>query len=409
MFPDAETCDSNCEKRERCGFRTTLSATTRNTRSCYHVGNAISKIPGAVPYRAADRGLYRVKKDCRALVAFVDPEIQTPLHEKLLGRDPRIRELNEVIVQLADTHLAVFIAGETGTGKDIVAKLLHELSNRREKPFVKVNCPAIPKDLFESELLGFERGAFTGALSARAGRFELARDGTIFLDEIAEIPVFVQIKLLQILDGEPYMRIGGTKPLEPRARVVAATNIPLEQAIADGRLRKDIAFRLSETVLYLPPLRQRRGDIPLLAEHFNFNACKQMGKPYEPLDSEIVSRLQRRDWPGNVRELAGRIKEYLVTGVLESLVGSEDDANESLPQPNVGAAHFAMEAKRFPSLKEAAQSAVEAAECALIEEALRHTRWNRRQTARLLKTSYSSLLRRIDAYHIGKNRRDEPI
>lgn len=332
-----------------------------------------------------------------------EQELVSPLHEKLLGADPRIKEINHLVRQLAQTNLTVLVAGETGTGKDIIAKLLHKLSTRYGKPFVKVNCPSIPESIFESELFGYERGAFTGAYNSRPGRFELAHEGTIFLDEISEIPSRVQVKLLQILDGEPFMRIGGTAPLRADARVIAATNVPLDEAVEEGRLRKDVSFRLSEVVIHLPPLRTRRGDIPLLAEHFNYNACRLMKKEYHRLSSDTFRRLQDQDWPGNVRELAGRVKEYVATGQLDALFTPPASVNLSGDAESAGPGAAPSNGPRqFLTLKEAARQAAEAAERNLIEETLRYTLWNRRKAAKLLNTSYSSLLRRIETYKIGK-------
>jgi DNA-binding NtrC family response regulator len=349
---------------------------------------------------------------------FKDEEIRVPLHERLVGADPRIREINGLVGQLAQTNLTVLIIGETGTGKDIVARLLHTLSPRTERPFIKVNCPSIPEGVFESELFGYEKGAFTGAHTSRPGRFELAHGGTIFLDEICEAPLMFQGKLIQVLDGEPFMRIGGTQPVKSDVRVVAATNIPLDDAISGGRLRKDVSFRLSEVVLHLPALRERRNDIPMLAEHFNYNMRKTLKRPYEPLRPELLQRLAEQDWPGNVRELAGRVKEYVATGLPETLFSdakpsasahvvapaSVDVKNEDRQREASGSFDGGAPPEReFMSLKEAARRAADQAERALIEETLRYTLWNRRKAAKLLKTSYSSLLRRIDAYEIGKS------
>lgn len=347
---------------------------------------------------------------------FREKEIRVPLHEHLLGNDPHIREIDSLVAQLAQTNLTVLIVGETGTGKDIVARQLHKLSPRAEKPFIKVNCPSIPEGVFESELLGYERGAFTGAHTSRPGRFELAHGGTIFLDEICEAPVHFQGKLIQVLDGEPFMRIGGTTPVYADVRVVAATNIPLDEAISSGRVRKDVSFRLSEVVIHLPPLRERRGDIPMLAEHFNYNMSRMLKREYVPLDTNLVERLIEQDWPGNVRELAGRVKEYVATGLAEVLLaepkpaGPADAASQKKPMRRLkdagrdgdGAPDPTAE-REFIPLKEAARRAADMAERTLIEETLRYTLWNRRKAAKLLKTSYSSLLRRIEAYEIGKS------
>lgn len=338
-----------------------------------------------------------------ALLNQWEEDIYSPLHERLIGADPRIKEINHLIRQLAQTNLTVLISGETGTGKDIVAKLLHKLSPRYGKPFVKVNCPSIPEGIFESELFGYERGAFTGAYNSRPGRFELAHEGTLFLDEISEIPTRVQIKLLQILDGEPFMRIGGTAPLNADARLIAATNVGLNEAVAQGRLRKDVSFRLSEVVIQLPPLRSRRSDIPLLAEHFNYNACRLMKKEYRRLSDDLLDRLQEADWPGNVRELAGRVKEYVATGQVEALFASPTPARDKAPVVQAEPAAAEPGPRKFVTLKEAARRAAENAERSLIEETLRYTLWNRRKAAKLLNTSYSSLLRRIETYKIGKS------
>lgn len=332
--------------------------------------------------------------------------IATPLHEQLLGRSRRILEVNALVARLAQVDLCVLIRGETGTGKDIVASQLHRLSPRYGKPFIKVNCPSIPADILESELFGYERGAFTGADTAKPGRFEMAHEGTLFLDEICETAPQVQVKLLQVLDGEPILRIGGTVPVRSDTRVVAATNLDLDEAVAMGRLRKDVSFRLREVVVELPPLRERREDISLLAEHFNYNMCKMLKKEYVPLTPDILFALMQLDYPGNVRELSGRIKKYVTTGSEELLLAEESATGVPASAPGgpvqMGTGVAMREERTFLPLKEAARRAAEAAERALIEETLNYTLWNRRKAAKLLRTSYSSLLRRIDAYGIGK-------
>ena len=333
-----------------------------------------------------------------------------PLHETLVGQSKFIRDTDELISLLADSNLTVLITGETGTGKDIVARLLHRRSHRSSFPFVKVNCPALPHDLLESELFGYEKGAFTGARTAKPGRFELADKGTIFLDEIAEIPESIQVKLLQVLDGEPFMRIGGQKPVQVSTRIVAATNIPIDVAVREGRLRKDVSFRLNEFVVHMIPLRERPEDIPLLIEYFNFHFCGRLEKEHRPVPAALMEAVQRQPLRGNIRELAARVKEYVATGSDESLT---EDKSTKGARPSPGALQAARpgappQSKAVPettfmSLKEAARQAIRQAEMALIEEALKHTLWNRRKAAKLLRVSYSSLLRRIDAYEIGKS------
>lgn len=331
----------------------------------------------------------------------------TPMHERLLGNNPRIREINEFIRELARTNLTVFVTGETGTGKDIVATLIHNRSTRANRPFIKINFPSIPESILENELFGHERGAFTGAHSSRPGRLELARDGTIFLDEISEVPLYVQSKLIHVLDKEPFMRIGGTRSITMKARIVAAANMGLDESVAQGRLHSDVAFRLREAVIDLPPLRERPDDIPLLAEHFNYHACKMLGKDYQRLNQEVVEYLKTLPWPGNVRELAGRIKEFITTGSYNALFGQENDrgdggGNGRRNLEDVASSLSGLVEKRFMSLNEARRMAAEQAERSLIEATLRYTLWNRRKAAKLLNTSYSSLLRRIDRYKIGR-------
>lgn len=338
--------------------------------------------------------------------------IRAPLNEGLLGVSEAIVKVRELLMRLSKSEITALINGESGTGKDIAARMLHKNSTRYGKPFIKVNCPAIPESILESELFGYERGAFTGARTSKPGRFELANHGTIFLDEIAETSYTVQGKLLQVLDGEPVMRIGGVTPVSVDVRIVAATNIALEDAVRRGVVREDLYFRLSDVIVRMPPLRERREDIPLLAEHFNYNYSERLGKTYEPFAQDVMDEISRLDWVGNVRELGACVKKYVATGNPEALFpeantpsGASAAPRETPVSPEALASRVETkpgDGKKFVPLKVATQRAVEETERALIEEALRHTLWNRRKAAKLLDISYSSLLRRIDAYQIGK-------
>lgn len=337
-------------------------------------------------------------------------QVQAPLHDRLLGRSPAIQEVCDLIGSLARTELTVLITGETGTGKDIAARMLHRHSLRNGKPFIKVTCPAFPESLLESELFGYEPGAFTGARSSKVGLYELAHEGTIFLDEIGAISQPVQSKFLQVLDGEPFMRIGGVTPVTASVRVIAATNVSLDEAQRRGKLRKDICFRLSEVVIHIPPLRERREDIPVLAEHFNYNFSLAQKRRYHPLTRDILRRMAELDWAGNVRELAGRVKEYVTTTDPACLLenSSPVDAGQAVERALIDRSNGRTRAsenfeRRIVPLKEATRKAVEETERTLIEDTLAHTLWNRRKAAELLQISYSSLLRRIDAYNIGKS------
>ncbi|MEA3365517.1 MAG: sigma-54 dependent transcriptional regulator, partial [Candidatus Hydrogenedentes bacterium] len=260
-------------------------------------------------------------------------EIRVPLHEQLLGESDVIREPREMITRLASSKLTVLLTGESGTGKDIAARMLHNLSPRLGKPFIKVNCPAIPESILESELFGYERGAFTGARNSKPGRFELANKGTMFLDEITETPYTVQAKLLQVLDGEPFIRIGGVTPIHTDVRIVAATNVELEDAVRQGKIREDVYYRLSEVHVRMPALREHPEDIPLLAEHFNYHFSQKQGRDYHPLDQSLVSQMQSQPWPGNVREMAARVRKYIATGNPETLLteGGPETLEEITP------------------------------------------------------------------------------
>ena len=333
----------------------------------------------------------------------------SPLGERLLGNDPEIVGIRAFAKRLARTDLTVFVTGETGTGKDIVANLIHGMDSRVKEPFVKVNCPSIPEEVLESELFGHDRGAFTGAHTSRPGRLELAQNGTVFLDEICETSLRFQGKLSQVLDGEPFMRVGGTRPIPMKARIIAASNRDLDAAVAEGRLREDIAFRLKEATVHLPPLRARQDDIPLLADHFNYHGCQMLGKEYRELELDILEHLKALDWPGNVRQLAARVNEFVVTGSRGALFIQDSGDAAMIPGTKVEDSGtdatgppLVLPGKRFMPLKEAGRLAADKTERELIEQTLRYTLWNRRKAARLLSTSYSSLLRRIAKYKIGK-------
>jgi transcriptional regulator with PAS, ATPase and Fis domain len=330
-------------------------------------------------------------------------EVALPLHEHLLGDSAAMREANALIERLAPSSLTVLISGETGTGKDIAARRLHKLSPRHGKPFVKVNCPSLPETIIESELFGHDRGAFTGARTNKPGRMELANSGTIFLDEITEIPPSTQSKLMQVLDGDPIIRVGGTRAIPIDVRILAATNVPLDVAEQSGRLRRDIGFRLSEVVVFLPSLRQRPEDIPLLTAHLLYHLCREHDKPVMVIEDRVIQEMQAQKWPGNVRELASRVKKFVATGKVDLLLEGEAEDSMSAAGTDLDTgANNGSRQKEFLPLKEVARRAAENAERAMIEEALQYTLWNRRKAAKLLHISYSSLLRRIEAYNIGK-------
>ena len=321
-------------------------------------------------------------------------------YDKLIGDSPSMLQIKAVIEQVADSELTVLIRGESGTGKEIVARMLHSLSNRKSGPFVKVNCAAIPHELLEAELFGYEKGAFTGAHKTKPGRFEMANKGTIFLDEIGDMPLELQSKLLQVLEQYEFMRVGGIKTIKVDTRIVCATNRDLEKALKEGTIREDLFYRLNEVTLNLPPLREKREDIPLLIEHFLQNYYALYNKNYRPLAPTTIELLQSFDWPGNVRQMENLIKQVVVRedeNVLRDAIQSRPvESYSAIPSINL-----ISDPKGF-SLKERVGATVASEEKILITQALHKTNWNRRKSAQLLEISYRSLLYKIKEYAIGQ-------
>jgi two-component system response regulator AtoC len=337
----------------------------------------------------------------------------------LLGSSPEMREVSELIRQVADTDVTVLVRGESGTGKELVARAIHATSTRRDRTFVKVNCAALPSELLESELFGFERGAFTGAIQHKPGKFEFANHGTMFLDEISELQPPLQSKLLQVLQDGEFARLGSREDVRVDVRVVAATNRNLEQAVAEGQFREDLYYRLNVVCISLPPLRQRRDEIPALTESFLRQYSEHYNRPLFSLAADTMRLFGEHDWPGNVRELENIIKRMVILGTDEPI--RKDLANailartrragpipalqtpvvqEGLPAAVAAAQPIAPPAPApMPpptgSLKDIARQAAREAERGLIFRTLQQTRWNRREAAQLLGISYKALLYKI--------------
>jgi nitrogen regulation protein NR(I) len=325
----------------------------------------------------------------------------------IIGESQPIQELYTILERVADTPTTVLITGESGTGKELVARALHENSSRKDRPFIKVNCAAIPKDLMESELFGYERGAFTGAVASKPGRFELASGGTLFLDEIGEIPNEMQVKLLRVLQESEFERVGGIKTIHVDVRLVAATNRDLKREIASQSFREDLYYRLNVVPIALPALRDRRSDIPHLIAYFiaKFNA--RLRKSIEGIEQEALERLCAYGWPGNIRELENVI-ERAVLFADGSKIRMEDLAEElkgpvqpdsaharapaSVPADLVSAAAAAAGAGApTDGLKEQVKAAMSRLEKDLIVRALKQTQGNVTHAARLLKISRKGL------------------
>ena len=307
----------------------------------------------------------------------------------IFGCSEAMREVRLKMDRIADAAVPVLIRGESGTGKEIIAKMLHQRSARRGGPFVKINCPAIPSTLVESELFGYEKGAFTGADVKKLGLVELAHGGTLFLDEIAELDIGLQSKLLQLLQDGQFYAIGAKKEKQVEVRFICATNRILEREIEAGTFRQDLFYRIKVVSLTLPALRDRRGDVPLLIEHFLRTYSQQFGRGLRPLSAKTSSALEQYSWPGNIRELENLIKSYVIL-CSEDVIRGELLQGENGSNGNGNGKATAVD-KPPTSLK----AAVRDLEHRLILRTLEEQHWNRRRAAKILKISYRSLLYRL--------------
>ncbi len=324
----------------------------------------------------------------------------------LLGNHSSIQKIRELITMVSDMAFNVLIMGETGTGKEVVARLLHLASARRDRRFVKVNCAALPLTLLESELFGYEKGAFTGADKFKPGKFEIASEGVIFLDEIGDMPMVLQAKLLQVLQSGEFTRLGGTKDVKVNAWVIAATNHDLDSDMREGKFREDLYYRLNIIRIDIPPLRERKEDIPLLADYFIQKYRRELNiRDGFKLSPELEKLFQEYHWPGNVRELSSSILRLLV-GDDPELIKSEFIKNmeaDGIPAPEglIPVPYSLVEPPKtkvitesgngLKSLKELKKEATQQIEARVIRHALKLTGWNKRQASRLLKISYKAL------------------
>jgi transcriptional regulator with GAF, ATPase, and Fis domain len=308
-----------------------------------------------------------------------------------------MKAIHEVVARVADSPSTILITGESGTGKGLIAQELHRLSSRRDKALIKVNCAAIPKDLVESELFGYEKGAFTGAVGSKPGRFELADGGTIFLDEIGEIPVEIQVKLLRALQESEFERVGGVRTITVDVRLIAATNRDLKALIAEGRFREDLFYRLAVVPMELPPLRERREDIPMLVGHFIEKFNRRLGKRVEGVDPEAMLILQSYGWPGNIRELENLMERSVLfaDGPIVEATQLPDALREKAPGVPVPIAAVgpiaAIASPAGASMKEIVRQAQAELERGLIAAALEETGGNVTRAAKRLQISRKSL------------------
>ncbi|MDD5434130.1 MAG: sigma-54 dependent transcriptional regulator [Nitrospira sp.] len=336
----------------------------------------------------------------------------------ILGESKRIVEVKNIIRRVSEPDITVLVRGESGTGKELAAQAVYKCSKRKNKPFVKVLCAAIPEGLLESELFGHEKGAFTGAYRGNPGKFEFANGGTIFLDEIGDVPHSLQVKLLQVLQDGEFSKIGG-KEVKVDVRVIAATNKNLERGVVSGSFREDLFYRLNVVSITMPPLRERREDIHVLAEFFLNKYCALYNKIYRPLSKEIMDRFMIYNWPGNVRELENIVKRIIVLDSekieLVSHIEATDkkethqDNNKETEKAALlgdpggapgGAPGGVQVSNKVFSLKEIAQEAVQKAEEVAIRNALQACKWNKRKASELLCISYKTLFHKMRQYNL---------
>ncbi|MCD6427127.1 MAG: sigma-54-dependent Fis family transcriptional regulator [Caldisericaceae bacterium] len=326
--------------------------------------------------------------------------------DEIIGDSPKMQEVYKAIGRVADSDATVLIRGESGTGKELVAKAIYLHSNRRNKPFIVVNCAAIPENLLESELFGHEKGAFTDAISRHIGKFEQAKDGTIFLDEIGDMSLPLQAKLLRVLQEKTFERVGGHETLVSNARVLAATNRDLEQLVSEGKFREDLFYRLNVVTIHIPPLRERKEDIPLLVNYFISKYSRKYGKVIQGVSEEVMKIFMDYNWPGNVRELENAIargviissvplimKEHLPPELLQKIESEEKINSASKSGTN-------KENTEDPVV-EPLPDAIAKLEKEMIIKALRKCNGNKTKAAKLLGISRKSLFNKIRDYKIN--------
>jgi two-component system nitrogen regulation response regulator NtrX len=314
---------------------------------------------------------------------------------EIVGKTPVMRILMEKVEKVATTPARVLITGENGTGKELVARALHRMSARASKPFVEVNCAAIPGELIESELFGHMKGSFTGAISDRAGKFEQANKGTLFLDEIGDMSLAAQAKVLRVLQDNVITRIGGAKPISVDVRVIAATNKTLENEIASGKFREDLYYRLNVVPIHVPPIRERREDISMLAQYFAATLSAREGIPPRTFTPDALERLSALDWPGNVRELRNTVERLLILAPDSQI--SARDIDRLAGQRVLDDAGLATltQCRTFEEFKDAAERA-------FLLNKLREYDWNVSETARAVEMPRSNLYKKIERYSLSR-------
>jgi transcriptional regulator with PAS, ATPase and Fis domain len=307
---------------------------------------------------------------------------------------PAMKDIETQARLIAKFDMPVLILGESGTGKEVISLLIHQSSPRANNPLLKVNCAAVPADLLESELFGYEAGAFTGATRSKPGKFEMCEHGTILLDEIGEMPPALQAKLLHFLQDRRFSRLGGRTTIQTDVRILAATNVDVDQALAAKTIREDLYYRLSGFTLRIPPLRDRKEEIPLLMRHFMNQSARQFSSPQRQLSARLLQASMGYSWPGNLRQLENFVRRYLILGNEELALAELRSANRA----SLGLSPVEPAPNESGSLKLLTRSVKKEAEAAAIARALERTNWHRQKAARLLEISYKALRYKIKEY-----------
>lgn len=349
------------------------------------------------PFKIDEIKLVIQKALDKKLLEYENQRLKKELESKygfgnMIGRSPVIEHVFELIKRVSELNVNVLITGESGTGKELVARAIHYSGNRSEEPFVPINCGAIPENLMESELFGYKKGAFTGASKDKRGLFEEGDGGSIFLDEIGELPIHMQVKLLRVIEDKTIRPLGGTEPVSIDVRIISATNKKLEDQVADNKFREDLFYRLNVIVMDIPPLRERREDIPPLAIHFIEKCSKEMDKDIEGISPQAMEILENYNFPGNVRELENIIARCV------ALEGSNVIRRESLPQNLVGGEVIGFEPPLLTGID--LDNVIGNVERRMIEKALKETKGNKTEAAKLLGITMRSLRYRLTKHGI---------
>ncbi len=337
--------------------------------------------------------------------ALANARSNLPPDEVVFGTSPAMLAVQQRLHKVAGANIPILIQGESGTGKEIITRLIHQFSPWSSGPFVKVNCPAIPGTLIESELFGYERGAFTGAYGTKAGRMEMANRGTLFLDEIGELDMDLQAKLLQVLQDGQFCRIGAQEDKRLEARVVCATNRSLEQEVEEGTFRQDLYYRINVVNITLPPLRDRRADIPAIVNYFVGLYNTQFHRTVEPISGTLLQQMQAFYWPGNIRQLENLVKRYVILGSPEVITTEL----QHVPPESDSYFDFEIPVNGRIELKELTRQAVRKIERNIILKVLQNHQWNRKKAAKTLSISYRALLYKLKEAGLQTDRDDEEM